>query len=789
MDVAPYLLQIFNQSPDAQLLVTGDGNVLAVNTAFTQLSGYPLSQLLQQPVVTIFPDVNKPWQDILSGVGESEVVLSLLHSSGKMVPVQMQFREMASENETDRIWSLSLNKKATSNIVASTEHGSESRYLENVLQSITDGFLVINKNGDVLFCNQTAAQIMRIQSVDDLLGKNIWEQVPALNILKQYPGYDSVIQHNQPVRFKEYFPGYNFWVEISVYPSEHSIVVYFKDVNDTVRNKKIQSLERDVLAMNANPYKSLQALLDFYIHAIEQIFPGLSMILWKVENELLIQWSIGGVPEQLVNSHPTIAIADSRFLASNAIAAKKPLVIKSFIDSEEKDLRAAEMHAAGFASLTATPLLQSNGELLGVLEVLYTSDQRTLVEEPGSIERMVNLLHVILENKLAQEHIRLSNQRYDLITKATNDIIWEWDMEKGLLVKANSGFSDFFGTEPGKIIVHFHTWKKLLHPDDFYRVIKKRNDVLRNPENLYWEDEFRMVDVSGKYNYFYHKAFIVRDEKGKANRLFGATQNITRRKEDEALLIDLNNKLKQRADELAASNVELERFAYVASHDMQEPLRMITSFLQLFRKKYQDQIDETAEQYLHFVMDGADRMKRLITDLLEYSRIGSNKGVFEPIDTAQVMKELEEVFVNRIAECNATIVCKNLPVVKGNKTQLFQLFQNLVGNALKYVGKENPLVVVQGEEEEHQFLFSVSDNGIGIKPMYFEKIFVLFQRLHHKHEYSGTGIGLSVCKKIVEKHGGKIWVTSEPDKGSTFYFTIKKEIPELSSSVSVDVVQ
>lgn len=789
MDVAPYLWQLFNQSPEPQVMVSGTGKVLAVNTAFTQLSGYQSEQLLQQPIESFFADSKTGWQQIVATSGKSTIELHLMQSNGISVPVQLQLMEVNGINSGDSSWHLSVHKKVPAQMVASTEQSSNGLYLENVLQSITDGFLVLNKNGDVLFCNQTAAQIMRIQSVADLLGKNIWEQVPALNILKQYPGYDSVIQHNQPVRFKEYFPGYNFWVEISVYPSEHSVVVYFKDVNDFVRNKKIQSIERDVLAMNANPYKSLQALLDFYIHAIEQIHPGLSMILWKLENESLIHWSIGAVPATLVNTYVSITKTDNRFLASHAVTEKKPTVIKSLTQSAEKDLRAAELLAAGFISISATPLLHSNGEVLGVLEVLYTADQAALLEEPGSIERMVNLLHVILENKLAQENIRLSNQRYDLITKATNDIIWEWDMEKGLLVKANSGFSDFFGTEPGKITVHFYTWKKLLHPDDFYRVIKKRNDVLRDAENQYWEDEFRMADVSGKYNYFYHKAFIVRDEKGKAIRLFGATQNITRRKEDEALLIDLNNKLKQRADELAASNVELERFAYVASHDMQEPLRMITSFLQLFRKKYQDQIDDTAEQYLHFVMDGADRMKRLITDLLEYSRIGSNKGVREPIDTAQVMKELQEVFVNRIAECNATIICKNLPIVKGNKTQLFQLFQNLVGNALKYVGKENPIVIVQGEEEEHQFLFSVSDNGIGIKPMYFEKIFVLFQRLHHKHEYSGTGIGLSVCKKIVEKHGGKIWVTSEPEKGSTFYFTIKKELPEASSALAVDAVQ
>jgi len=783
MDLAPIFQQVFQTSAVPTLLVAHNGTVLAGSDSLMVLLGYTATDLQGRSIQSLVSANSLGWQSVVENQQPTSISVTMQSADGKTELVQLQLTPVRIAQDSDPIWYVNLNPAPLSDLSHSDLFSGRGQYLEKVLQTITDGFLVINKNGDVLFCNQSAAQIMRVNSSDELIGKNIWQRVPELNVLKQYPGYDLVFKQNQPARFKEYFPGYNFWVEISAYPSEDNVVVYFKDVNDVVKFKKIQSLEREVLAMNANPYKELPEVLDFYITSLEKMYNGLVMMLWKVENDRLLQWSANSVPESITTACSRVAIHHDQYIFSRAVSEKKRLVIDHISANANQDIRAQLLQEAGFVALSANPIILSSGDVVGVLEVYYTDQQHNLLEEPGTIERTVNLLHVLLENKLAQENIRLSNQRYDLITKATNDIIWEWDMVKGLLIKANAGFSDFFGTGPGQLSLSFNAWKKLLHPDDFYRVISKRNLALRNHDNPYWEDEFRMVNLSGKYNYFYHKAYIVRNAGGKAIRLIGATQNITRRKDDEALMIELNNRLKQRADELAASNVELERFAYVASHDMQEPLRMITSFLQLFKKKYQNQIDETAEQYLHFVMDGADRMKRLITDLLEYSRIGSNKGVLEPIDTAALMLEVEEVFVNRIAECEATIICKGLPVIRGNKTQLFQLFQNLVGNALKYVGNEKPVVIVQGLEEEQQFLFSVSDNGIGIKPMFFEKIFVLFQRLHHKHQYGGTGIGLSVCKKIVEKHGGKIWVTSEPDHGSTFYFTISKEIEEQTSFV------
>ena len=259
--------------------------------------------------------------------------------------------------------------------------------------------------------------------------------------------------------------------------------------------------------------------------------------------------------------------------------------------------------------------------------------------------------------------------------------------------------------------------------------------------------------------------------------------DITDRKKYERQLQQLNTDLGKRATELMASNAELERFAYIASHDLQEPLRMVSSFLQLLQKKYGGQLDAKADQYIHYAVDGSERMKALIMDLLEYSRVGTGKDGFKWVECGEVMAEVGELFRERIVAARGQVEIGPLPRVWGDKVQLTQLFQNLVSNALKYAGDEPPVITVTAVEKANCWEFSVADNGIGIDPQFFDKIFIIFQRLHNKNDYSGTGIGLAICKKIVERHGGRIWVESGRERdgdrgrgrGSTFYFTIIKK--------------
>lgn len=245
-----------------------------------------------------------------------------------------------------------------------------------------------------------------------------------------------------------------------------------------------------------------------------------------------------------------------------------------------------------------------------------------------------------------------------------------------------------------------------------------------------------------------------------------ARQQIEERKQAEEALA-------RQTQDLARSNAELEQFAYVASHDLQEPLRMVKRYTQLIEQRYRGQLDEDADKFIDSAVDGVERMQELINDLLAYARVTTRSKSFAPIDCATVLDHALSNLKIAIEESNAAVTHDDLPTVMGDETQLIRLLQNLIGNAIKFRKKEiQSEVHVSAERTGDEWTFSVRDNGIGIDPRHFERIFMIFQRLHSREEYTGTGIGLAVCKKIVERHGGHIWVESEPGKGSTFYFTI-----------------
>ncbi len=234
----------------------------------------------------------------------------------------------------------------------------------------------------------------------------------------------------------------------------------------------------------------------------------------------------------------------------------------------------------------------------------------------------------------------------------------------------------------------------------------------------------------------------------------------------------LYTQVQELVSNLKRSNAELERFAYVASHDLQEPLRMVTSYLQLLERRYRDKLDDDAKEFINYAVDGSIRMKMLINDLLAYSRVGTRGKDFTFIDCEEVLERVLSTLQISIEESRGKVTHDPLPKLMADDVQLESLFQNLVGNAIKFHGKKPPRIHVGVEQKGKEWVFSVSDNGIGIDPQYFERIFIIFQRLHNQKDYAGTGIGLAISKRIVERHGGCIWIESQPGKGSTFYFTL-----------------
>jgi light-regulated signal transduction histidine kinase (bacteriophytochrome) len=247
-------------------------------------------------------------------------------------------------------------------------------------------------------------------------------------------------------------------------------------------------------------------------------------------------------------------------------------------------------------------------------------------------------------------------------------------------------------------------------------------------------------------------------------------QGVERRRAEESL--------QQHAQELARSNEELQQFAYVASHDLQEPLRMVASYTQLLGRRYKGRLDADADEFIRYAVDGVNRMQRLIQDLLAYSRVGTRGRQLKPCDAERALERATANLDAAIQETRATVLKKGpLPPVLADETQLAQVFQNLIGNALKFHGDAPPHVEVTGEPQGAEVRFAVKDRGIGIDPQYFDRIFIIFQRLHGKEEYPGTGIGLAICKKIVERHGGRIGLESQQGQGTTFWFTLPAASP------------
>jgi light-regulated signal transduction histidine kinase (bacteriophytochrome) len=306
----------------------------------------------------------------------------------------------------------------------------------------------------------------------------------------------------------------------------------------------------------------------------------------------------------------------------------------------------------------------------------------------------------------------------------------------------------------------------LVHPDDLEIMARNHRERLEQPGvPILGTTRFRHRNGSWLYIEGYGTNYL--DYPGIRGIVFNS-RDVTEQKLAEA-------ELALRAEELARSNGELERFAYVASHDLQEPLRMVASYTQLLQRRYAGRLDADADEFIGYAVDGAHRMQRLIRDLLEYSRVGTHGKAPAPIDAGAALDNALANLHGAITEGGIQVERGPLPVVAADETQLAQLFQNLIGNAIKFRQGDAPRVSVSAQRVGPEWQFTVADNGIGIEPQYGERIFVLFQRLHTREEYPGTGIGLAICKKIVERHGGRIWVESEAGNGSTFRFTLPAE--------------
>lgn len=357
-----------------------------------------------------------------------------------------------------------------------------------------------------------------------------------------------------------------------------------------------------------------------------------------------------------------------------------------------------------------------------------------------------------------------SEERLNIALENGNIGLWEWDLKTNV-VACDERTEKMLGLRPGSFGKTFNAFEKLVHEEDISHVQRAVKNSLER--DLPYVTLFRTKPEGGKSNYISTRAISIKDMNGKPVSFIGVCFDVTNLREGTELLVKKLN------EELLRSNKELESFAYVASHDLQEPLRMVTSFTQLLSQQYEDKLDERAHEYINFAVEGSQRMYELLNGLLAYSRIQTKGKPFSLVDLNTVLENVTKNLSLQIKESNASIEIDKLPEVFADENQMIQLFQNLISNSIKF-SLESPRIYITSVFENGNFVFSVKDEGIGIESQYFDRIFKIFQRLNPRDQFKGTGIGLAICRRIIDRHEGNIWVESVPEKGSTFFFTIPK---------------
>jgi|GEM_PF-742372 len=688
-----------------------------------------------------------------SGVYSSPVGTALFATANIIIFVLLILKTAASLNKSDNILLQEIEERKK----IEKELKENNVFFDTIFQNVPNMIFVKEAN-DFRFIqiNKDGEALLGI-SKEQIIGKNVYDFLPR-NQADQINSVDRMLfQNGTPVDIHEEIittPRGDRWLHTKKIPvkDENGKPLYLVGIAEDITERKLQSdkiqkfykeLEEKVQQRTEELYKSEQlfkALLENNVDAI---------CLTNKEGELIYQ-----------------SPAVERMTGYSLEDRKKNLVLDFLHPEDRKKGRKI------FKDLLQKP------EISAPILLRFRHKQSHFIWVEGSVTNLLSDKNVhavvynfrdITEKKLAEEALAISEEKYRLLFTNNPLPAWVFDIETLHFLEVNDAAILQYGYTSEEFLGM--TLKDIRPPEDVSALLNERKILHQNTEIISHGDwrhqkkngEIIVVDITSR-------SFEI---KGRQARLVLA-HDITNKILIEQELSKANETLSLRAMELTSSNRDLEQFAYVASHDLQEPLRMVSSFLQLLEKKYNGLLDETGKQYIHFAVDGAERMKKLILDLLVYSRAGTSKEISTAINMNEIALEVISTFTFALQETGGKIVAHNLPTIIAVRTQMQQLLQNLVSNALKYRRDLPPSIEISCLEDDTHWVFRVTDNGLGIDSRFFEKIFIIFQRLHNKTQYSGTGIGLAICKKIAERHGGSIYLESEPGVGSTFIFSIKK---------------
>ncbi len=696
--------------------------------------------------------------------------------------------------------------------------------VDALFAQVNEGVTVQTQDLALSFANPAAARILGVSSPEELLsvgGARVFERYDVLDSagnpfnLGQLPGRQVVSGRSAPemvLRFRDRRTGEEHWYRVSAAPvrDAQGQVVYainvFRDVTEVMRTQERLSLlaeAGELLSTSLDLESTLAAtarllvprLADWCaVHLAGDTTPSRQVASIHLDPAKL------ELARRLAEAYPTDAQARSGI--NHVMRTGLPELTSDITDAmlvaaarDEQHLRL--LRELALRSLMVVPL-NARGRTMGTLTLATAESRRRLgQEELRLVEELARRAALAVDNARLYTEAKRAQARQAVALEAGRMGAWEWDIQAQRVNWAPE-LERIHGIPEGSFGGSFEDYQSDMHPEDRERVLTSIQRVVAElqPEH---HVQYRIILPDGRVRWVEAHGRLTLDEQGRPSRLTGVCTDITERLalEEDArrlvreqaaraeaerarqhtagLLASLEKaqaELAQRAQELSRSNADLEQFAYVASHDLQEPLRMVASYVQLLSRRYKGKLDADADEFIRYAVDGATRMQALINDLLAFSRVGTRGKELVPVPLERSMERALSHLHLALKESGAEVKVEPLPWVKGDESQLAQLLQNLVGNAVKFRGERPPCLRVSATREGDTVTVAVEDNGIGIEPQYYERIFAIFQRLHGKEEYPGTGIGLSICKKIVERHGGRIWVESTPGQGSTFRFTL-----------------
>ena len=608
-----------------------------------------------------------------------------------------------------------------------TTRASETRF-RSLLESAPDAMVIANEQGETVLVNAQTEQMFGYQR-DELLGRKVAVLIPQGLGGRDpaHPGQDEE-QPQEKTWFGRHKDGHEFPVEIRQSPLETDegmlVSSAIRDITERKRSEAALETERDLL----------RALMD---NVPDQIY-------FKDRESRFLR-----------NNRAHLA----RFGLTGQAQALGKTDFDFFPQQHAEEARQDELRVMETEQMLGTEQRVAWPD--GKVEWELTS-KMPLRDASGEIIGTFGITHDITSRKRAEDDLKSLSDRLQLATNAAAIGIWDYDPANDHLIWDEQMFQ-ISGIAPEDFGGNRAAWEAIVVPEDLLRETETLQSALQSDKKF--SSEFRVIWPDRSVHFIQAEAIALHDASGRAERFIGTCRDVTEQRKAE-------DDLKRTMTELERSNTELEQFAYVASHDLQEPLRAVTGCVQLLQKIYGDKLGDEAGELIRHSVEGAVRMRTLIDDLLAFSRVGTHGKPFERTDSNATLEAALANLTVAMEESQARITHDPLPILDADSTQLQQLFQNLIGNALKFHGVNPPEIHVGATRQNGKWLFSVHDNGIGVEPQYRERIFVIFQRLHTRSEYAGTGVGLAICKRIVERHGGDIWVESEPGRGSTFFFTI-----------------